>query len=63
MNWYKKAQAQRIVLPSNIYDQLEELAVKISRGHRHWTTEDFQLQQNYSEALECFLRKIQEKNI
>lgn len=59
MNWYKKyvMSVRNIFVSPDVYKNLEELADKIIRGQSSWTEEDLQLQQNYPEELEFFLRK------
>ena len=49
--------ARNIFVPPDAYKQLEELANKIAKGQSSWTEEDLQLQKNYPEELEFFLRK------
>jgi hypothetical protein len=63
VNWYNiyKLATRKIVLSPVIYDQLEEMADKMSQGNKNWNTEDLQLQSNYPEALEWFLRKKQKE--
>jgi len=48
---------RNIFVSPDVYKNLEELADKIIRGQSSWTEEDLQLQQNYPEELEFFLRK------
>jgi len=56
-----KLATRKIVLSPIVYDQLEEIANKMAKGYREWNPEDLQLQSNYPEALEWFLRKKQEE--
>ena len=62
-NWYKiyKYATKKILLSPVVYDQLEEMANKMANGYKDWNSEDLQLQSNYPEALEWFLRKKQEE--
>lgn len=63
MTWYRRflTSTRKIVLSPNVYNDLENLARKISIGDRDWSEKDLQLQANHPEALEWFLRKLQKE--
>lgn len=52
-----KLSKKTIYVPAKDYDSLINLVEKIVSGDRNWTSEELQLQQNYSEAMEVLLNK------
>lgn len=57
MSWFKRylLASRKIYVPEKDLNLLYKLVDKITKGHRNWTLEELQLQQNYPEALEVLL--------